>query len=72
MNVVNPLAAIESGRMMLEHLGEKKAAKLIEDAVITFLKSGKLPGLSARDIEASGLGTSGIGDALVEIIEATA
>jgi 3-isopropylmalate dehydrogenase len=72
MNVVNPLAAIESGRMMLEHLGEKKAAKLIEDAVIKFLESGKLPGMSARDIEASGLGTSGIGDALVEIIEAAA
>ena len=70
MNVVNPLAAIEYGRMMLEHLGEKKAAKLIEDAVIKFLESGKLPGMSARDVEASGLGTSGIGDALVEIIEA--
>ena len=69
-NVVNPLAAIESGRMMLEHLGEKKSAKLIEDAVMKFLESGRLPGLSARDVEASGLGTSGIGDALVEIIEA--
>ncbi len=32
-NVINPLAAIESGRMMLDHLGEKEAAKSIEDAV---------------------------------------
>ena len=71
-NFINPLAAIEAGRMMLEHLGEKKAAKLIEDAVIKFLQSGKLPGLSARDVEASGLGTSGIGDALVAYIESAA
>jgi 3-isopropylmalate dehydrogenase len=69
MNVVNPLAAIESGRMMLEHLGEKEAAQRIEDAVIEFLKSGKLPGLSARDVEASGLGTSGIGDAIAGLIQ---
>ena len=68
MNVVNPLAAIESGRMMLEHLEERATAKRIEDAVIKLLQSGRLPGLSARDVEASGLGTSGIGDALVEYI----
>jgi 3-isopropylmalate dehydrogenase len=68
-NVINPLAAIEAGRMMLEHLGEKKAAQRIEDAVRRFLVSGKLAGLSARDVEASGLGTSGIGDTLVGYIE---
>ncbi|MEA2016702.1 MAG: 3-isopropylmalate dehydrogenase [Actinomycetota bacterium] len=32
-NVINPLAAIEAGRMMLDYLGEKKAAKSIESAV---------------------------------------
>ena len=64
MNVVNPLAAIESGRMMLEHLGAKAAAKRIEDSVADFLQSGKLGGLSARDVEESGLGTDGIGDAI--------
>ena len=63
-NVVNPLAAIESGRMMLEHLGAKAAAKRIEDSVASFLESGKLGGLSARDVEESGLGTSGVGDAV--------
>ena len=68
-NVINPLAAIEAGRMMLEHLGEKEAAKLIEDAVIRFLQSGRLPGLSTRDVEASGLGTTGIGDAIVGYIQ---
>ena len=31
---VNPLAAICSGALMLEHLGENQAAKAIEDTVI--------------------------------------
>ena len=64
MNTVNPLAAIEAGRMMLEHLGAKAAAKRIEDSVANLLQSGKLGGLSARDVEESGLGTDGIGDAI--------
>ncbi len=64
MNTVNPLAAIEAGRMMLEHLGAKDAAKRIEDSVASFLQSGKVAGLSARDVEESGLGTTGIGDAV--------
>jgi 3-isopropylmalate dehydrogenase len=42
-NVINPLAAIEAGRMMVDHLGEKEAAKGIEAAVadvcVTNLKS---------------------------------
>ena len=32
-NVINPLAAICAGMMMLEHLGEEKAARSIENAV---------------------------------------
>ena len=66
LNTVNPLAAIEAGRMMLDHLGHKEAAKLIEDSVASFLQSGKLRGQSARDVEESGLGTSGIGDEIAE------
>jgi isocitrate dehydrogenase len=40
-NVINPLAAIEAGRMMLKHIGEKEASKSIGDAVEYFLKSGR-------------------------------
>ena len=64
MNVVNPLAAIEAGKMMLAHLGHNDAAQLIEDSEMNLLQSGKLRGLSARDVGESGLGTSGIGDAV--------
>jgi 3-isopropylmalate dehydrogenase len=32
-NVINPLAAIAAAQMMLEHLGEDKAARRVEDAI---------------------------------------
>ena len=48
MNIINPLAAIEAGRMMLKHLGEPEAAKAIEKAVsdvctkVKSLSAGKM------------------------------
>jgi len=42
MNRVNPTAMILSAQMMLEHLGEKKAATKIEKAVLELLKEGKI------------------------------
>jgi 3-isopropylmalate dehydrogenase len=55
MNVINPLAAIEAGRMMLNHLGEKEAAKSIEEAVaytctqLKSLSAGKM-GFSTTEV----------------------
>ncbi len=40
--VVNPIASIESIRMMLEHLGEEGAARDIEKAVARVLAEGKV------------------------------
>ena len=40
-NKVNPVAVILSGVLMLQHLGEKKAADLLENAVATVIKEGK-------------------------------
>lgn len=57
-NVINPLAAICAAGMMLETLGQKSAAKAIEQAVITF-STTKLQSLSAGQM---GYGTSEIGD----------
>lgn len=56
-NVINPLAAIEAGRMMMEHLGEKDAASAIQRGVMhacTRMKS-----MSAGKM---GYSTSGVGD----------
>ncbi|HUE75133.1 MAG TPA: isocitrate/isopropylmalate dehydrogenase family protein [Pirellulaceae bacterium] len=40
-NKVNPTAVILSGMLMLAHLGEKDAAKRLEDAVAAVIKEGK-------------------------------
>ncbi len=54
-NIINPLAAIEAGRMMLKHLGEKEAAKSVEEAVaytctkIKSLSAGKM-GYSTSEV----------------------
>ena len=60
-NVINPLAGILAGALMLETLGEKVAAKSIEDAVIKALTK------NIKSLEAGRMGhsTSEVGD-LVE------
>jgi len=49
-NVINPLATINAASMMLDFLGEKVAAKDVEDAIIKALESGKIPHLGAGAI----------------------
>ncbi|UCC79848.1 MAG: 3-isopropylmalate dehydrogenase [Candidatus Zixiibacteriota bacterium] len=60
-NVACPIAAIMAAQMMLDFLGEKKAAVAIEDAVTSLLNSGKIKSLDAR----SGIPTSEMGDMVV-------
>jgi 3-isopropylmalate dehydrogenase len=67
-NVINPLATILAGQMMIDRLGEQKAAQSIEDAVSTFLEKGELKGLSVKDIKESGYSTSKIGDWIADYI----
>jgi 3-isopropylmalate dehydrogenase len=57
-NVINPLAAICAGGMMLDTLGEVKAAKMIEDAAKKIVKE-KLQSLSAGKM---GYSTTEVGD----------
>jgi 3-isopropylmalate dehydrogenase len=61
-NVINPLAAICAGAMMLENLGEAKAAKAVEDAVIKVVQT-KLKSLAAGKM---GFSTQEVGDLVVE------
>lgn len=68
LNVINPLAAIFSAQMMLDHLGETEAAACIEKACVAFLESRKIPGLSAKEIKESGMSTTKIGDAVAELV----
>ena len=61
-NVINPLAAILSGAMMLDYLGEKEAARAIEKSV-AFLTEHKIKSLSAGKM---GYSTTEVGDLVVE------
>jgi 3-isopropylmalate dehydrogenase len=57
LNVVNPLAAIMAGQMMLEALGEDAAAAAVEKAVMKIVKE-KIKSLSAGQM---GYSTTEIG-----------
>ncbi len=57
-NVINPLAAICSGAMMLDHLGETQAAQAIEKSVMN-VTANKLKSLAAGKM---GYSTTEVGD----------
>jgi 3-isopropylmalate dehydrogenase len=58
-NVINPIAAINAAGMMLDTLGEAKAAAAIDQAVTKILNSGKIKSLAAGKM---GCSTTEIGD----------
>lgn len=64
-NVINPLAAICAGGMMLETLGEQQGADMIEKAVMEVTKT-KLKSLSAGKM---GYSTTEVGDLVVEALK---
>jgi 3-isopropylmalate dehydrogenase len=64
-NVINPIAAINAAGMMLDTLGETKAAVAIDTAVTTALNSGKIKSLAAGKM---GLGTTQVGDLIAGMV----
>jgi len=66
MGVINPLASICAGAMMLEHLGEFNAAAAIEEAVASVCKD-KLKSLNAGQM---GYSTAEVGDLVVKTLQA--
>jgi len=64
MGIINPLASITAGSMMLDTLGEYKAAEAIEKAVIV-VTSTKIKSLEAGKM---GYSTCEVGDLVVEEI----
>jgi len=64
-NKADPLATILAGQMMLEHLGEQKAADRVERAVIKVLEEGKV-----RTYDLGGKSsTSDMGEAVVAAVK---
>jgi len=64
MGVVSPLAAISACQMMLDHLGEGKAAQGIEEAIVKVFKQD-VKSLSAGKM---GYSTAQVGDLVVRYI----
>ena len=62
MNIINPLAAIACGGMMLEHLGETEAAAAVENAIM-HVTAHRLKDLAAGKM---GYSTSEVGDLVAE------
>jgi len=63
-NVINPLAAICAGQMLLDFLGETQAARAIENAVIKITRE-KVKSLAAGKM---GFSTTQIGDMVAEAV----
>lgn len=63
-NIINPIAAILAGQLMLDTLGETDAARVIEKAVMRALAE-RLKGVAAGQM---GYSTSEVGDLIVEFI----
>jgi len=64
-NIINPMAAICAGAMMLDTLGETEAAAAIDKAVNAALESGKIKSMSAGKM---GMGTTEVGDLVASLV----
>ena len=65
-NVINPIAAIMSCQMMMAHLGETKAAEIVEQAVMDVIKNH----MKSMEAGKMGVGTKEVGDLIVKTIQA--
>jgi 3-isopropylmalate dehydrogenase len=64
-NIINPIAAINAGALMLDYLGENKSAKDIDAALIKALETQKIKSMSAGKM---GLTTTEVGDLIASLI----
>jgi isocitrate dehydrogenase (NAD+) len=74
LNRVNPTAMILSGKLMLEHLGERDAARRLEEAVASVIAEGERVTYDlkpSRD-DPTAVGTSEYADAIIEKLAAAA
>lgn len=72
-NEVNPVGAILSGALLLEHLGESRAARRVQDAVAGVLADGSAVTYDQRPAgtAADAVGTSDMADAIIARLSAS-
>jgi isocitrate dehydrogenase (NAD+) len=70
-NRVNPTAMILSGKLMLEHLGERDAARRLEEAVAAVIVAGERVTYDLKPTrdDPTAVGTSEFADAIIESLE---
>jgi isocitrate dehydrogenase (NAD+) len=68
LDKVNPTAMILSGKLMLDHLGEREAAERLERAVATVIAEGRSVtyDLKPRRDDPTAVGTAAYADAIIE------
>ena len=64
-NVINPLATISAGGMMMDTIGEPKVASAIDKAIHDVLASGQIKSLAAGRM---GMGTREVGDLIAKLV----
>jgi len=71
LNKVNPTALILSGALMLDHLGEKQAAKNLENAVAAVIREGRYVtyDLKPRRDDPTAVGTREMGNAIIRKLQ---
>ena len=71
LNKVNPTAMILSGKLMLEHLGERDAATRLEAAVAAVIAAGERVTYDLKPTrdDPTAVGTSEYADAIIEMLE---
>jgi 3-isopropylmalate dehydrogenase len=67
-NIASPVATILSVSMMLDYIGENRAARRVENTIAGLLADRRIPSLGAD----SGLTTGQVGDLVVESLEKAA
>jgi isocitrate dehydrogenase (NAD+) len=67
LNKVNPIAMILSGKLMLEHLGEREAAERLEETVADIIREGRSVTYDMKPTrdDPTAVGTSAVADAIV-------
>jgi isocitrate dehydrogenase (NAD+) len=72
-NKVNPVAMMLSGALMLEHIGEEKASKVLEGAIAKVIAEGKFVTYDLKDDrnDPTAVGTSQMADAIIKAIKAS-
>ena len=68
LNRVNPTAMILSGKLMLEHIGERDAAQRLEEAVAAVIAEGDRVTYDLKPTrdDPTAVGTSEYADAIIE------